>query len=163
MSWLGLLYSTMCLAAQFKSPCPDGCVCTGMPQKCSQDLLLRYREKTVQCLILAQYGRGGPFIMETLLHYFTVENYLRRDSNTGLWLLLGSIVQIGMSSMFILMSQYLCSVSDTNGISPGSTPLQVTLSLRWGNATTGMDTHLHIRCRAGYTVGPPHDYQRFHL
>lgn len=55
-----------------------------------------YREKTVQCLIRAQYGRGGPFIMETLLHYFTIENYLRRDSNTGLWLLLGNIVQIGM-------------------------------------------------------------------
>lgn len=58
---------------------------------------MAFREKTVQCLIRAQYGRGGPFIMETLLHYFMMENYLRRDSNTGLWLLLGSIVQIGMS------------------------------------------------------------------
>ncbi|KAK0385399.1 hypothetical protein NLU13_7875 [Sarocladium strictum] len=96
-SWLGLLYSTMCIAAQFKSPCPRDCACGGhVLRNCGHERLMTFREKTVQCLLRAQYGRGGPFIMETLLHYFMMENYLRRDSNTGLWLLLGSIVQIAI-------------------------------------------------------------------
>lgn len=85
----------MCVAVQFQSPCPHDCIHEGTPHTCGQEALLKYREKTVQSLIRAQYGRGGPFIMETLLHYFMIENYLRRDSNTGLWLLLGNIVQIG--------------------------------------------------------------------
>ena len=41
--------------------------------------------------------------METLVHYFTIEHFLRRDSNTGLWLLLGTIVQIGMRNLPLLV------------------------------------------------------------
>ncbi|WYZ45786.1 hypothetical protein EsH8_IX_000011 [Colletotrichum jinshuiense] len=114
-SWLSLLYSTMCIAALFKSPCPHDCVCGDISHACGQEMLLGYREKTVQCLIRAQYGRGGPFIMETLLHYFTIENYLRRDSNTGLWLLLGSIVQIAIRMGYHRDPRHFKSLSPYDG------------------------------------------------
>ncbi|KAH7310797.1 fungal-specific transcription factor domain-containing protein [Stachybotrys elegans] len=114
-SWLGLLYSTMCVAVQFKTSCPPDCACKGISHSCGQEALLRYREKTVQCLIRAQYGRGGPFIMETLLHYFIIENYLRRDSNTGLWLLLGTIVQIALRMGYHRDPQHFKAMSPYEG------------------------------------------------
>lgn len=49
----------------------------------------------VQCLVRGQFAKGGPDIMETLVHYCLIENYLNRDSNIGVWLLMGNIVQIG--------------------------------------------------------------------
>ena len=57
--------------------------------------ILDYREKVVQCLVRGQFAKGGPDIMETLVHYCLIENYLTRDSNIGVWLLMGNIVQIG--------------------------------------------------------------------
>ncbi|KAI1249937.1 hypothetical protein MGN70_008387 [Eutypa lata] len=59
-------------------------------------LIQCYREKIVQSLVLAQFSRGGSFIVETLIHYLVVEQFLRRDSDPGIWLLLGNLVQIAM-------------------------------------------------------------------
>ncbi|KAH8657658.1 fungal-specific transcription factor domain-containing protein [Xylariales sp. PMI_506] len=94
ISWFALLYSIFCLAAQFQT------TTLGVPgrsiQQNSPDTILYYREKVVQCLISSQYAKGGPFIVETLIHYVIIENSLRRDANPGVWLLLGNVVQIAI-------------------------------------------------------------------
>ncbi|KAI2636008.1 hypothetical protein GGS21DRAFT_514127 [Xylaria nigripes] len=55
-----------------------------------------YREKTVQCLILGQYTRCGPYVIETLFHYFAAEFTTRREANNETWLILSTTVQLAM-------------------------------------------------------------------
>lgn len=57
--------------------------------------ILSYREKVVQCLVQNGYAKGGPYILETLLNYVLVENFLDRDPSNGVWLLMSNVVQIG--------------------------------------------------------------------
>lgn len=78
-------------------PCPSPP--TAMPR------ILAYREKVVQCLIQAQFAKGGLDIMETLVHYIVIENNLNKDSNIRVWLLVGNIVQIGMSPSEVYSSE----------------------------------------------------------
>lgn len=102
VTWLGLLYSIFCLTSQIQSQgdsrsrAQNSASFTWSPT--ALYTILRYREKVVQCLVRAQFAKGGPDIMETLLHYLLIESYLNKDSNVGVWLLMGNIVQIGTSS-----------------------------------------------------------------
>ena len=102
VSWLGLLYSISCVSLQIQSKRslrsrPQNNELPGGSPTASFKIL-GYREKVVQCLVRAQFAKGGPDILESLFHYLLIENYLNRDSDIGLWLLMGNIVQIGTSS-----------------------------------------------------------------
>lgn len=55
-----------------------------------------FREKAVQCLVLGGYTKAGPFVLETLILYLTVEHYLCEDAEFGVYLLLGVIVHLAM-------------------------------------------------------------------
>lgn len=55
-----------------------------------------FRQRAVQCLILGDYAKGGPYVLETLMLYMTVELFLRNDAEIGIWILLGTIVQLAM-------------------------------------------------------------------
>lgn len=101
VSWIGLLYSIFCLTSQVQSQEPG----LSRPQNSGSLVwspttlhkILVYRERVVQCLVRSQFAKGGPDIIETLVHYLLIESYLNSDSNTGVWLLMGNIVQIGTS------------------------------------------------------------------
>lgn len=114
-SWLGLLFSLFCLATQLKNPeirISNKSQPAVLPYNTTTPALIQcYREKIVQSLVLAQFSRGGSFIVETLIHYLVVEQFLRRDSDPGIWLLLGNLVQIGTSVTVIISSFLLPSVS----------------------------------------------------
>ncbi|KAJ4209569.1 hypothetical protein NW759_013424 [Fusarium solani] len=119
VSWLGLLYSIFCLTIQVQSQ--QSCLSkaqgtaaypsqsTEMPRK------LVYREKVVQCLIQAQFAKGGPDIMETLVHYIVIENNLNKDSNIRVWLLMGNIVQIAIRMGYHRDPQHFKSLSPYQG------------------------------------------------
>lgn len=53
-----------------------------------------YREKIVQCLILGEYTKAGPFVLETLIHYVYVEFCLRSDADKDVWYLLAIEVNL---------------------------------------------------------------------
>jgi hypothetical protein len=55
-----------------------------------------FREKAVQCLILARYTTGGPHILETLTTVLTGESVLRKDSVTDGWLSISMILHLAM-------------------------------------------------------------------
>ncbi|GFF78799.1 uncharacterized transcriptional regulatory protein C139.03 [Aspergillus udagawae] len=115
VSWLGLLYSIYCLTSQFQSlsRARDDAL-----SACSPTILykiLGYRVKVVQCLVRAQFAKGGPDIMETLVHYLLIESYLNRDSNVGVWLLMGNIVQIAIRMGYHRDPQHFKSLSPYQG------------------------------------------------
>lgn len=55
-----------------------------------------FRERAVQCLVLARYTAGGPYILETLITILTGESILLKDGSSDGWLLIGIIVHLAM-------------------------------------------------------------------
>ncbi|RSL88387.1 hypothetical protein CEP51_001772 [Fusarium floridanum] len=119
VSWLGLLYSIFCLTTQVQSQ--ESCLSraqetsTCPPQPTLMPKILAYRGKVVQCLIQAQFAKGGPDIMETLVHYIVIENNLNKDSNVRVWLLMGNIVQIAIRMGYHRDPQHFKSLSPYQG------------------------------------------------
>ncbi|KAF2175888.1 fungal-specific transcription factor domain-containing protein [Zopfia rhizophila CBS 207.26] len=93
--WLGLLFTIMCLAAQFQKFRLDPGAQTPATLSIEQDVET-FRQKIVQCLILGNYAKGGPYVLETLMLYIAVELFSRSDAEIGVWILLGTIVQLAM-------------------------------------------------------------------
>lgn len=90
-AWIGLLYSIMCLSTQYQNL---------MEGTTDPESLMRvhiFLERTVHCLVLDQFTKGGPHILETMLIHCTSEILLCKDAEMGQWLLLGLIVQLGLS------------------------------------------------------------------
>ncbi|KAL4786576.1 fungal-specific transcription factor domain-containing protein [Aspergillus varians] len=99
--WLGLLFTIMCLAAQFqRSKFDSGLQPMVSTKRDPQTMVEVFRAKIVQCLILGKYHKGGPYVLETLMLYFTCEHFLCNDAEIGIWLLLGIIVQLAMHMGF---------------------------------------------------------------
>jgi hypothetical protein len=55
-----------------------------------------YREKTVQCLIIGEYTKSGPYVLETVIHYVYIELILRGDADKDIWFLFGLEVNLAM-------------------------------------------------------------------
>ena len=55
-----------------------------------------FREKTVQCLILADYTQPSPYAIETLLMYFLVDCFSTTASHVGSWMIMGIISRVAM-------------------------------------------------------------------
>ncbi|KAA8647986.1 fungal specific transcription factor domain-containing protein [Aspergillus tanneri] len=115
--------------------------------------MLGYREKVVQCLVRGQFAKGGPDIMETLVHYVLIESYLNRDSNIGVWLLMGNIVQIGTSSCSSVPEFYSEALSSTQKGPPPS-PTTTTQGLCYLRRKAAKESLIAIRM--GYHRDPLH-------
>lgn len=48
-----------------------------------------YREITAQCLILGEYTKPGPYVLETLVNYTYIEMRFHADSSRDIWYLTG--------------------------------------------------------------------------
>ncbi|GAT19152.1 fungal specific transcription factor domain-containing protein [Aspergillus luchuensis] len=55
-----------------------------------------YREKIVQCLMIGEYTKPGPYVLETLVHYVYIEYGMNPDANRNIWFLLGLEVNLAM-------------------------------------------------------------------
>lgn len=93
--WIGLLYGVFSIACRFQSileeqnyPVPDPTEITFSSAK--MDV---YREKVVQCLILANYAKCPPYTIETFLSYFVLEYLRSRDTQFGTWIIVGMLVR----------------------------------------------------------------------
>ncbi|KAF7922474.1 uncharacterized protein EAE98_008000 [Botrytis deweyae] len=91
--WIGLYFSTMCLALQSYARNND------MPPE-YQDTLATvidlYRIRTAQCLITADVTRPVYLIIETMLCYAFIEYAYERDGDMGTWLLSGNIMRLAL-------------------------------------------------------------------
>lgn len=55
-----------------------------------------FQQRTAQCLILGNYVKGGPNVLETLMLYLAIELFRSSDIEMGVWVLLGTITQLAM-------------------------------------------------------------------
>ncbi|KAH9888302.1 fungal-specific transcription factor domain-containing protein [Xylariomycetidae sp. FL2044] len=96
ITWVGMLFGMFCIATQFYShdTTLSHETLQGHGRCSSQAKILEYREKTVQSLQLGKYTKGGPYVIETLIHYLMIEHALRRDADIGTWLITGFIIHL---------------------------------------------------------------------
>lgn len=88
---MGLLFSIMCISTQYQQLTEE---------LADADTLRRihmFRDRTVHCLVLGQFTRGGPHVLETMINYVGSEIVLCKDADIGLWLLVGTLVQLALS------------------------------------------------------------------
>ncbi|TGJ82565.1 hypothetical protein E0Z10_g6230 [Xylaria hypoxylon] len=90
--WLGFLFSILSISINFREFDAENIQSGSQLDYVS--LSASYREKTVQCLVLGQYTRCGPYVIETLLHHFAAEFMRRRDVNNEAWLILSTTVHL---------------------------------------------------------------------
>ncbi|KAF2690947.1 hypothetical protein K458DRAFT_355288 [Lentithecium fluviatile CBS 122367] len=95
--WLGILFSVFAIATRFHSNVeeyyedPDPSKMTAVSAR-----MAFYREKVVQCLILGDYTKCPPYTLEVFLSYFVMEYLRSRDTQFGIWLLVGMLVRIAL-------------------------------------------------------------------
>ncbi|KAL2861158.1 putative transcription factor [Aspergillus lucknowensis] len=88
--WVGLLFSMICLACLASNQ-------PGNPDTELQSLQIDlYREKTVQCLIMGEYTKPGPYVLETVINYIYAEFCVCTDANKDMWYLLAIEVNLAM-------------------------------------------------------------------
>jgi hypothetical protein len=80
-----------------------------------QAIVDMYRERAVQCLILGHYTKGGPYVVETLILYFLVEVFHLKEVENGIWLLVGSIVQIAIHMGYHRDAEHFPNISPFAG------------------------------------------------
>ena len=100
--WVGLLFAMISLSTQFQQTflAPTH----GMSVSGHSTPLLQvpggqtttdvFREAIIRCLKLGHYTKGGPYVLETLILYFLVEILPLKEVDIGIWVLVGSIVQV---------------------------------------------------------------------
>lgn len=93
--WIGMLYGIYSISVRSQTLVEehDNGIVDPSQRTFSQARQDMYRQKIAQCLILANYTKCPPYTMETFLSYFIVEYLRSRDTQHGIWLLIGMVVR----------------------------------------------------------------------
>lgn len=89
--WIGLLFGIICLAVMATGG-SDSLHGSEIEQQRLQIEL--YRERTVQCLVMGEYSKSGPYVLEAMIHYVYVEMLFHADSSKDIWYLLALEVNL---------------------------------------------------------------------
>ncbi|CAG9993098.1 unnamed protein product [Clonostachys byssicola] len=107
--WIGLLFSVMCAATLYQQSIEE----SADPE--TTERIRIFREQTLHSLILGQYTRGGPYVLETLINYLICESFMSQEADTGLWLVQGIIVQLALSQGYHRDPQNFSSITPFAG------------------------------------------------
>ncbi|KNG47961.1 fungal-specific transcription factor domain-containing protein [Stemphylium lycopersici] len=97
--WLGTLYAALALGSRFQAAVDahgSGCSDLGLEQSqtLSSARMNFYREKAVQCLLLANYTKCPPSTIETFLLYFGTEFIRSTDAQFSIYMIVGMLVRL---------------------------------------------------------------------
>jgi hypothetical protein len=95
--WIGLLFSIMTIELSVEAITDEKpSSIAGHVVRDPQVMIKVFREKTIQCLILADYTQPTPYAIETLLLYFLVDCFSNSASHVGSWMIMGIISRVAM-------------------------------------------------------------------
>jgi hypothetical protein len=151
IAWIGLMFSMLYIAAQLQAFTID--FADGRAESLKADYITMkdaFREKAVQCLILARYTTGGPYILETLITVLTGEFILLKDSATDGWLLISMILHLAMRMGYHRDPDHFPGISPFEGemrrrIWATILQLDLALSLEKGLPRSATDSHIDTK------------------
>ncbi|KFY23909.1 hypothetical protein V493_05563 [Pseudogymnoascus sp. VKM F-4281 (FW-2241)] len=96
--WICLLFTIMCLGEldQHSQAPIENTTKTSTFDNSPTSSMNLFRERIVQCLMLGKYTEGGPYVIESLLQYYMIEHFLRRDAQFEIWILFGMLIPISL-------------------------------------------------------------------
>ncbi|KAK7752851.1 hypothetical protein SLS62_005193 [Diatrype stigma] len=109
--WIGLLFLLMCLAT-YSLQSSTAAQPQGIEFKAWGD---KYREKAIQCLILGNYTKGGPYVLEALILYLAAEALPSEDAMFCNYLLVGIIVHLALRTGYHRDSRHFPNISPFEG------------------------------------------------
>lgn len=93
--WLGILFCIFAISIRFQAVLENPDDASGHPHSSLFTARMdSFREKAVQCLVLANYSKCPPYTVEAFLHYFVTEYFRSQDGQFGIWVLTGILVRI---------------------------------------------------------------------
>lgn len=151
IAWIGLMFSMLYIAAQLQTFTTD--FTDGRVESLKGEYLTMkdaFREKAVQCLILARYTTGGPYILETLITVLTGEFVLLKDGAGDGWLLISMILHLAMRMGYHRDPDHFPGISPFEGemrrrIWTTILQLDLVLSLEMGLPRSATDTHIDTK------------------
>ncbi|KAF1987702.1 putative Zn(II)2Cys6 transcription factor [Aulographum hederae CBS 113979] len=151
IAWIGLMFSMLCIAAQLQIFTID--FTDGQAESLKAEYHTRkdaFREKSIQCLILARYTTGGPYVLETLITVLTGESILLKDSATDGWLLISMILHLAMRMGYHRDPDHFPGISPFEGemrrrIWTTILQLDLVLSLEMGLPRSATNTHIDTK------------------
>ena len=151
IAWIGLMFSMLYIAAQLQTFTID--FTDGRAESLKAEYLTMkdaFREKAVQCLILARYTTGGPYILETLITVLTGEFILLKDGANDGWLLISMILHLAMRMGYHRDPNHFPGISPFEGEMRRRTwatiiQLDLALSLEMGLPRSATDTHIDTK------------------
>ncbi|KAL4977306.1 hypothetical protein BDW66DRAFT_132668 [Aspergillus desertorum] len=151
IAWVGLMFSMLYIAAQLQTFAIY--FTDGRAESLKVEYLTMkdvFREKAVQCLILARYTTGGPYILETLITILTGEFVLLKDNATDGWLLISMILHLAMRMGYHRDPDHFPGISPFEGemrrrIWTTILQLDLVLSLEMGLPRSATDTHIDTK------------------
>lgn len=95
--WIGLLFAILCLGTRNPEPSGESVSAAGERSVLADDYTSHtLRDKVVQCLLLGEYMKCGPYTIETLVMYLAVISNQSEDPQLEVWVLLGIIVRLAL-------------------------------------------------------------------
>ena len=151
IAWIGLMFSMLYIAAQLQTFTID--FTDGRAESLKAEYLTMkdaFREKAVQCLILARYTMGGPYILETLITFLTGEFVLLKDSATDGWLLISMLLHLAIRMGYHRDPDHFPGISPFEGemrrrIWATILQLDLVISLEMGLPRSATDTHIDTK------------------
>lgn len=151
IAWIGLMFSMLYIAAQLQTFTID--FTDGRAESLKAEYLTMkdvFREKAVQCLVLARYTTGGPYILETLITVLAGEFVLLKDGATDGWLLISMILHLAMRMGYHRDPDHFPGISPFEGemrrrIWTTILQLDLALSLETGLPRSAIDTHIDTK------------------
>lgn len=147
VAWVGLMFSMLYIAAQMQAFTIDFTDARAKSLR-AEYLAMKdaFRENAVQCLHLARYTTGGPYILETLIMVLTGEFILVKNSAADGWLLVSMILRLAMRMGYHRDPDHFPGISPFDGemrrrIWTTILVLDLNLSLETGQPRSATDTH----------------------
>jgi hypothetical protein len=108
LMWIGLLFGMICLGVL----ATDEQISDAEKQWCQVDL---YRARIVDCLIVDEYTRPAPYVLETVIHYVYIEFGIRVDADKDVWFLLALMVNLAKRMGYHRDPRYFPGMSPMQG------------------------------------------------
>ncbi|KAH8178984.1 fungal specific transcription factor domain-containing protein [Sarocladium implicatum] len=154
-AWIGFLFAMLYVAVQLQGLAPGfrpglGPNPAGSAQPDYLAMKDVFREKAVQCLVLARYTTGGPHVLEALITLVTGEFILMKDGANDGWLLIGLIHRIAMHMGFHRDPDHFPGLSPFEGemrrrIWAAIMQMDLLFSLEMGLSRNATDAHTDTR------------------
>jgi hypothetical protein len=115
LMWIGLLFSVLGLGSYFYAVCGEELHIMPEPFTSMWEMSRFFRDRTSQCLVEVNYLRPRRYTVDTLCFYFALEKFQARDSEFGVYVLLGMIIRVAMRLGYHRDASHYPSISPFDG------------------------------------------------